>query len=316
MSFPRYPLIFNPKAKSQKGKRALRFIMQHAVDFAMFATRSGEEARLLAKRFADEGEPIVVAAGGDGTLNAVVCGLEGSDTALGILPTGTMNVFAREMGIRCDKLEHAMEVIRSSRMVEVDLYRANEHPFIQMAGVGFDAQVIEETSWERKKALGPLAYLLSAVRVLGDQPCEMTAITDGGERYQGVCVMVGNGGLYGGQFRLFSKADNSDEMLDVLIFRKAGYLAVLDSLRGVAMGDVEKFTSSGVQYLQTKSLRVECQKEMPLQVDGDLVGRDSTFEFHPGQTRLKVVAPEEAVEPFFTSVLRGLAAIPRKLGGA
>lgn len=316
MNPPRYPLIFNPKARSQKGKRALRFIFKHATDFAMFATRSGEEAQDLAARFADEGEPVVVAAGGDGTLNAVVRGLQGSETALGILPTGTMNVFAREMGIRCDRLDHAMDVIRANRVAEIDLYQVNDQPFIQMAGVGFDAQIIEETTWERKKALGPLAYLLSAVRVLGDKPPKVTVTTGTGEVYQGVCVMVGNGGLYGGQFRLFSKANNADQMLDVLIFRETGYFAVLESLKGVAMGDIDRFTSSGVQYIQARSITVETEREMPLQVDGDLAGRASHFTFSPGRSCLRVLAPEEGVEPFFSQVLRGLVAIPRKLGGA
>ncbi|MEN8755140.1 MAG: diacylglycerol kinase family protein, partial [Akkermansiaceae bacterium] len=151
---PRYPLILNPKAKSEKGKRALRFVMDHATKFVIYATRSREDAIALARRFAAEGEPVVIAAGGDGTLNAVIEGLAGSKTTLGVFPTGTMNVFAREMGIARDRLENALQVIEAGHRKTVDLFEMNGLPFVQMAGVGFDAQVIEETTWERKKRLG------------------------------------------------------------------------------------------------------------------------------------------------------------------
>src|SRR6478609_2251242 len=149
----RYPVIFNPKARSQKGGRVLKFLMSHANRFALYATNHAGEAKDLAARFA---------AGGDGTLNEVVSGLAGSKTLLGVLPAGTMNVFAREMGIPFDSLERAFGVIERGFVQEVDLFEANGSPFVQMAGVGFDAHVIEETTWELKKKLGPLAYLVAA----------------------------------------------------------------------------------------------------------------------------------------------------------
>ncbi len=160
----RYPVIFNPRARSQKGGRVMRFIESHPDRLTLHPTNYAGEARELASRFAAEGEPVVIAAGGDGTLNEVVNGLAGSKTMLGVLPAGTMNVFAREMGIPCDSLDQALLVIERGFVQEVDLFGANGSPFVQMAGVGFDALVIEETSWETKKLLGPLAYLLAAVQ--------------------------------------------------------------------------------------------------------------------------------------------------------
>ena len=226
----RYPVIFNPKARSQKGGRVLRFLKNHADRFTLLATNHAGEARELAARFAAQGEPVVIAAGGDGTLNEVVSGLAGTSTILGVLPAGTMNVFAREMGIPFDSLERAFGVIERGFIREVDLFEANGSPFVQMAGVGFDAQVIEETTWESKKMLGPLAYLLAAVKVLGERPPNMEVIFADGRREQGVAVITGNGSLYGGQFRFFRNANNHDSKLDVLVYKEAGYRLVLDSL--------------------------------------------------------------------------------------
>ena len=142
----RYPLIFNPKARSQRGRWALRFLEGKTASVELFATANEDDACALAARFAEAGEPVVIAAGGDGTLNAVVRGLAGTNTALGVLPTGTMNVFARELGIPCNSLTQAYEVIERGFIKHIDLFAANQVPFVQMAGVGIDAKVIEKCS--------------------------------------------------------------------------------------------------------------------------------------------------------------------------
>lgn len=307
MELPRrYPVLFNPKARSQRGRKALEFLMEHSVGLALYATRSGEEAEALSRRFAEQNEPVVIAAGGDGTLNAVVKGLSGSRTALGVLPTGTMNVFARELGIPYDNLERAFEVILDGHTKEVDLFEANGVPFVQMAGVGFDAQVIEETTWESKKVLGPLAYLLSAVKVLGEKPPKMIAIGSDGEEEEGVAVLAGNGSLYGGQFKLFHRADNQDSKLDVLVFKEAGYKLVMDSLRGIALGKVD-FDSSTVAYFQSETLKVTADREVPLEVDGELVGRTKEVHFADEKPeRLRVLAPTEPIGTRFEEAIKSM----------
>jgi len=304
----RYPLIFNPKARSQRGDRVRRFLMSHAHHFAMYATNDGDEARTLAAEFAANGEPVVIAAGGDGTLNAVVRGLAGSRTTLGILPAGTMNVFAREMGIPFGRLDKAFDVITDGHIREIDLFTANGAPFIQMAGVGFDAMVIEETTWESKKRLGPLAYLLSAVKVLGEKPPEMEVVFADGRVVKGVAVLAGNGSLYGGQFRLFRKADNRDSRIDVLVFREHGYRLVLDSLAGLARGGVD--LSESTAYFQATSFKVRCEVETPVEVDGEWLGRFREIEFTESANRLRVLAPPDAPGGHFVDAIRALVNWP------
>ncbi|MFT3989860.1 MAG: diacylglycerol kinase family lipid kinase [Luteolibacter sp.] len=306
----RYPLIFNPKAKGQKGDKTLRFLMDHANHFALYATNHGGEARELAAKFAAAGEKVVIAAGGDGTLNAVVNGLAGSQTALGVLPAGTMNVFARELGIPFGSLKKAFDVILRGHVREIDLFEGNGAPFIQMAGVGFDAMVIEETTWESKKMLGPLAYLLAAVKVLGERPPKMEIICSNGLREEGVAVLAGNGSLYGGQFRFFRKADNSDSKIDILVFKEAGYKLVLDSLKGLALGGMD--LSESTSYLQSESFIVKADREVPMEVDGELVGRFHEVKFAESAHRLRVLAPENPASGHFVDAVKSLLQWPNR----
>lgn len=283
----------------------MKFIMENAERFALYATRSVEEAQDLASEFAARGEKIVVAAGGDGTMNAIVRSLANTNTALGILPTGTMNVFARELGIPFDQLEKSLRVIDKGFVEEVDLFYANQNPFLQMAGVGFDAQVIQQTTWDSKKAFGPLAYLFSAVKVLGETPPKMTVTTDDGRSYEGVCVLVGNGALYGGQVRLFTNASNCDDQMDVLIYREAGYRLVTDSIKGIAMGDIDRYGKS-VDYIQAEKITVTCDRKVPVEVDGDFSEECERIEFKAGQQKLKVLGTGSRADSDFASMLRGL----------
>ena len=307
MKLPRYPLLFNPNARGHKGRKALKFIMNNATRFALYATRSEEEAIDFAIKFAEAGEPVVIAAGGDGTLNAVVQGLKGTKTALGVFPSGTMNVFARELGIPVPglnsmPLDKALEVIDGGVMKEVDLFNVNGRPFIQMAGVGFDAQIIEETNPDLKKKFGPLMYLASAVKVLGVNPPKLKLRLPNGDFHEGAAIVAGNGSLYGGQVKFFSKASNSDKLLDFVIFKENGYRMVADTFSGI-IGDLDT-QSNSIEYVQAESAVIECDREVPLQVDGDLVGRAETFTFEREAKSLRVMAPEVAHASVFGELLK------------
>lgn len=294
----RYPLILNPSARSERAQRARNVVMDNAADFVIYASKNAEDAGNLATHFAEKKEPIVVAAGGDGTMNTVVRGLAGSDTALGLLPTGTMNVFARELGVPSADLKLAMEIIKEGHVKEVDLFQVNDMPFVQMAGIGFDARIIEETSGDSKKLLGPLAYGLGAAKILGENPPKMTIELDCGRKTEGVCVLIGNGGLYGGQFKLFGKADNTDGLMDVLILQEQGYQMLLDFLKGLSQNPNQGIqTGEGkLQYVQTASMKVTTEQPVPLEVDGEYAGRASSFHFvDPHESKLKVISPKYSV---------------------
>ncbi len=286
----RYPLIFNPQARSRRARRALAFLMKHAGELALYATNHPGEARELAARFAAAGEPAVIAAGGDGTVNEVAQGLAGGTCALGVLPVGTMNVFARELGFPLNDLERCFQLIKTGRTVEIDLFQANGSPFVQMAGVGIDAKIIEDTSWQSKKALGPLAYVLTAVRVLGKRPPLLEVLCDDGRREKGVAVLMGNGALYGGGFRVFPEADNRDGLLDALVFKEAGFRMALDSFRGITNGGFASVENTAI--LRAPAFTVKARIPVPVEVDGELLGSFERTRFSLAKTRLRVICPD------------------------
>ena len=128
------------------------------------------DAEALARRAVEEGFARVVAAGGDGTVNHVANGIAGSNAALGILPMGTVNVFAMELGLPSNDLERCWKIVQAGNTRLVDLPSANGKYFVQLGGIGLDAQAVKETTLAFKRSLGPLSYLISAAHIAARQP--------------------------------------------------------------------------------------------------------------------------------------------------
>lgn len=144
------------------------------------------------------------------------------------------------------------------------------------------------------------------MKVLGDKPPKMKVYFAEGQTAEGVAVLVGNGSLYGGHLRIFGKANNADDLLDVLVFKESGYKLVLESIAGIARGGFDENVDS-VGYFQSSGLRVECDREVPIEVDGELWGQSNVAEFSNIPKKLKVCAPGGAGIPKWEEVLRSLS---------
>ena len=265
---PDVAIIFNPKARSEKSSGLAEQLRKIAPEAELRMTQGPGDARRLAEQAAREGFRVVAAAGGDGTVNEVANGVAGTGAALGVMPVGTMNVFAKEHGLP-EKLADAWAVIQRRATREIDLLAANDNHFIQLAGVGLDAQVVKETTWESKRSLGPLSYLINAAHIAARTPPRLI-IEAGGTTTEGSFVLVGNGRFYGAKLVLFPKARVDDGMLDVLIFKNLGYLDIARYLTGVLLGT---HTGMGdVEYFQVAEARVRSDEEVPVEVDGELSG--------------------------------------------
>ncbi len=287
-------IILNPAARGDRAVRLEEEIARVAPEAVVRATTQAGDAARLAREAVATGYAQVVAAGGDGTINEVVNGLAGSTTALGLLPGGTMNVFACELGLP-RRLAECWEVIRAGNVREIDLPTANGHAFVQLAGVGFDAQVVQATSRQSKKSLGPLSYLISMAQVAGRKPPRLRVELEAGAEEEGAFVLIGNGRFYGGPFSVFTGARLDDGLLDLLIFRNLGYLDIMRYAHGILFGG-KHVNLRDVSYLRTPRLRVSAEEEVPVEVDGELIGTAPVeFGFHP--TRLRVLAPPAPVLP-------------------
>jgi diacylglycerol kinase (ATP) len=281
---PEIAIILNPRAQSERADAFVDDLHRLAPEAEIRLTTKAGDARRLASEAASEGFRKIVAAGGDGTVNEVVNGLAGTQAQLGVLPVGTMNVFAKEHGLP-ETLADAWAVVREGRTREIDLAAANGVHFIQLAGIGLDAQIVKETTWESKKTLGPLSYVLSAASVAARTPPVIT-VEAGGKIHEGSFVLIGNGRYYGSKLIVFPEAKPNDGLLDILIFKNLGYLDIARYLGGVLLG---KHTAlSDVIYFQAPDARVHSSEEVPVEVDGELSGSLPAHFRVTGQLRVLV----------------------------
>ncbi len=281
-------VILNPAARSDKASRLRERIAALSGGASMRLTSEAGDARDIAAEAVREGFEVIIAAGGDGTLNEVVNGIGGSTARLGILPVGTMNVFATELGIPQGNLERAWSIIEQGNVVEVDLPQANDTHFIQLAGVGLDAEVVRKTTADSKKALGPLSYLLTLVQVAAHKPSRVMLEAEGGRISEGSFALIGNGRLYGGPFPVFQRASLFDGLLDVLVFQNQSHWDVVRYFQAIAFGTHPQLPD--VEYFQTSTLRVTSSGDVPVELDGEVAGMLPCL-FSVSSQKLRVLAP-------------------------
>lgn len=281
-------IILNPTAGSKQAEGWRERIESIAHGCTLFTTSRSGEAEAMARHAVEKGFKKIAAAGGDGTINEVVNGLAGSNAALGLLPLGTANVFAIELGLPANNLEFCWEVIQSDNVRFVDLPSANGKYFVQLAGVGLDAQVVKETSLAFKRSLGPLSYLISAAQIAAREPPRLFIESENASVDEASFVLVGNGRHYGGPFPFFKQAVLDDGLLDVVAFKRLGYLDIIKYLQDVVFSSDIRVPE--VEYFQTRNLRITSDQDVPVELDGELVGT-CPVDFQIREKALRVLAP-------------------------
>jgi diacylglycerol kinase (ATP) len=258
-------------------------------------TKPGSAAR-LAKTALAKGRRLIIAAGGDGTLNEVINGVGENlgDAAVGLIPLGTGNDFARTIGVPPD-IEQALELIRAGETRRVDLVRVTSDEvryFVNVSAGGFSGLVNEKLTPQMKKTWGPLAYLRSAAAALPELRAYQTTLAfDNAEslRIELYNVVVANGRYVAGGTLIAPDASIDDGLLDIVLIpkRPAAELAVLAAQ--VALGT--HLTSDAIVFRRAAKLTVNSKPGMWFNVDGELVGNEpARFEILPGA--LRFVAPK------------------------
>ena len=240
-----------------------------------------EDGAMLAREAIEAGVDTVVACGGDGTVNEVLNGMEGTSVGLGIIPAGTANDFARQVGIP-DEPSAAMDIVLRRRPVVIDTAAMNGRRFLNVSSGGIGAEATAETPPDAKASLGPVAYFISGLRKLaGFEPRRALFEAPGlrlDEEY--LLFAIGNARATGGGTLVTPRASVRDGLLDVCIVqampRKEFARLVLRVKRG------EHLESQGVRYLQVPWFRITSRDPLTINVDGESTEvRQARYECRP-----------------------------------
>lgn len=238
------------------------------VEVAMTQQR-GDGTRLAAQAVR-EGFPLVVAAGGDGTVNEVMQPLVGTRTALGVLPVGTVNLWAAETMTPADP-EALATLLARCRTRWVDVGRIGDRYFLLMVSLGFDAAVVSVVNLELKRRFGRLSYALVAGNLAPTyRGTPITLRLDGRERRMTVLVLlVGNTRRYGGRWQPIPQAIADDGLFDVLAVRGERVWSGLPQMGALLGGGRWR---RGLFQARAAEIEVESEVVVPVQMDGDAAG--------------------------------------------
>jgi diacylglycerol kinase (ATP) len=261
------------------GSRAEREDVRNLIDWVRakghvvepHVTLEAGDARAMTAAAARAGADVVIAMGGDGTVNEVVNGLDGFDTPLGIIPLGTANDFAAQAGIPADA-DHAMDVILRRNPVCIDTASLNGRRFLNVSTGGVGAEATAETPPDAKETLGPMAYAITGVRKFAELQPYRASFRGDGFVFDGDFLMfaVGLTRASGGGTLVTPRASVIDGLLDVCIVESMGRADFARLVLKVKRG--EHLSEPGVHYAQLPSIVVSADLPLSVNVDGETSG--------------------------------------------
>ena len=291
-------IIFNPVARGDKARHFHAWLERSAPECSLKPTRCAGDARRLGAEAVAENFENIIAAGGDGTVNEVLNGLGDAPDGFararfGVLPLGTVNVFARELKIPAT-IPDAWKTLQRGYERRIDLPRVEfstdgkveRRYFIQLAGAGLDARAIELVNWELKKKVGGLAYVVAGFKALLERKPQVQVRADGQE-ISGEMVLLGNGKLYGGSYQIFSAAELSDGQLHACVLPRANLFSLLRCAPHFLLR--KKMPEAAVRRLSASKLELTSATPAAFELDGEWVGHlPATFSVEPKKLRVLV----------------------------
>jgi len=291
----RIVVLVNPSSGRGRSAKLLpkvrEAIQTLGLDAEVRVSRSAEDPPRIARESAEAGAEIVAAMGGDGMAGMVGGALVGTETALGVIPTGTGNDFARFIGINRKKPLDALAALADPDLRQVDAAKVTgdgrSSTFINVAGAGFDSEVNETANNMKWKAQGTAKYVASVVSTLRRfTPAQFEVTVDGEQRsLSGMLIAVGNGESYGGGMRVAAGASLTDGLLEVCVVGGMSRSAFLRAFPKVFRGT----HVSHPKVTMLRGARVEIAADRPFDVyaDGERsVPLPAVFESLPGALRV------------------------------
>lgn len=297
-SFKRLLVIANPNAGQDSASHGMitGLLRESPLDWDIYLTQKGGDARRKAREAAAAGYDVVAAHGGDGTVMEVADGLRGSLVPLAIIPGGTANVMSVELGIPRD-LSQAVTLITSGPCAirTVDMGRVNHHSFLLRVGIGWEAEVTVGADPDVKARFGTLAYLQSALNAMRElQPVRYRLVLDGREvEAEGINLSVCNSGNLGVPgFVLAPNIAVNDGLLDVVIIANND-LGTFLNLVGSIVNNVLPFTqlTEGVQHWQAREISITADPPQTVTCDGELIADPFPLHVRVVPQSIRVVVP-------------------------
>jgi diacylglycerol kinase (ATP) len=315
MSAQRVCIIWNPvkttRADLESGLDRAAAAAETSFEAVWFETSEDDAGQGVTAQALAAGADLLVVAGGDGTVRAVAERLAEADTTteLAIVPLGTGNLLARNLGVPLNDIPGALTRAFGGEAraidvgwLEIDLAGGPErHAFAVMAGFGLDAHMITETDEDLKDKVGWLAYVESMGRALAASDTLEVRITADGQAHGGHSVhtlLVGNCGTLQGGFNLLPDADPSDGELDLLLLSADGAAGWLDTMRNLvwdngikrlATGGKVAESSDSATHLRVRSLGLELMEPRVFEIDGEDLGETTrvSISIQPGAVRVR-----------------------------
>jgi diacylglycerol kinase (ATP) len=271
-------IIYNPaarKASKTKVETASSFLRGKGFDTEILITEKRGHAEQLARESVKNKPSLIIAAGGDGTINEVINGIVWSGVPLSLLPLGTTNVLAKELGLLEDVCG-SMEAAAAGRPRTVSLGRidmmggklSRPRYFCLMAGIGFDGKTVYDVDSSLKRVSGATAYIVSGIRNLLSYSLEEISFTIDGRNLSGYSAIIGKARRYGGNFQVTPDADLLEPSLYTVIFKGRRRRDLLRYAFGIIRGSHLKYRD----ILYMKSTDIEIGGTAHIQIDGDYLG--------------------------------------------
>ncbi len=309
-------VITNPRAGGFGGfqkqlNRAYERLVQLGCRVEQVETQAAGEATTLAQQAAAQGFDVAVAVGGDGTVNELCNGLAGTETALGVLPAGTANVYAADVGIpiwsplKPEALLDAAGIIAAGERRRVDLGRlhlqdGSSRYFLMWCGIGLDAAISQARRPIQPRSLGYASWAVAGLIVAVDfMGTPATLITDHSTVKKRLLLAVAsNGQLYGRIWRMAPQAKMDDGLLDVAVMSGHGWPYTVKHLVGLTFGRHVK--DPDFALYRTAKLSISAKNELPVHVDAETVGT-TPVEIDVAPLALKIIVPENVPARLFTA---------------
>ncbi|HSQ78886.1 MAG TPA: diacylglycerol kinase family protein [Nitrospirota bacterium] len=293
MTTKKYKLIANPAAGRGRSRetvlRVRELLKDRGVEFDLELTKGPRDAAIIARKALKEFD-VIVAIGGDGTVNEIMPGMLFSEKPLGIVPAGSGNDFIKSVGIP-NNIDKAVAMLLKGKAGSIDVGKINGTYFANGVGIGFDAAVNRASYTINHSKRGFFLYFCALLQTLGKYDAVPLSITINGEIFSQSTFLltVGNGTTVGGGFKLTPRAKVDDGLLDVTIVKPLALPVLLWHLPKVFLGTIERVKKYAI-LLRTEKLTVMATGPVPVHVDGEIYGKGETrFEIEVVPKALMVI---------------------------